>query len=360
MFIIMGKFAFCAEYALFYPVHDSLTIGITGVPYASYTSEQGTSLGLSLLLYEKRSSTNPIPHQSFRFQINGKSDFDQLHELEFEGVVPWYHRNFQTIFLLSFKDIPKTFYGIGGNTSQHEKKKYQREQYIFTGNHLKNISAQSAWGLAWDFSKYQNSGDLFNPNLVSLSSAVWTGKVQYTTSGLGIAYLYNSRTPLIFPSRGHYYKQQVMFYHQKLGSDENFVTLQQDYQYYFPLDQHIFASQIIMNNTFFQVPLNYLPEQGNSSMLRGYATGRFLDHHFLGVQTEYRSPLMIERFSAVAFLATGLSFYEPQNITYHYFHVTGGLGLRIALDRIDRINARIDIGFSQEGSQLYLKFGEAF
>jgi hypothetical protein len=166
--------------------------------------------------------------------------------------------------------------------------------------------------------------------------------------------------PNNFPENGFLYKNQVLFYDKKINSDKKFIILNQEIHYFRSVQNHIIANQIIANNTFNDRPYHYLPEQGGSNIMRGLRTGRYIDNHFLGAQTEYRSPYIFWRVSGVCFVASGLSYKGINDFHSKNINLTGGFGVRFALDKSERINLRGDIGYSKEGYQIYLKFGEAF
>ena len=94
--------------------------------------------------------------------------------------------------------------------------------------------------------------------------------------------------------------------------------------------------------------------------MRGYYDGRYKDKDMLEFQGEYRFPVY-KRFSAVAFGGGGtvgntFSDYSLSDLKFSY-----GAGLRIALDKREKLNLRLDYGIGQgKNNGFYLQLGEAF
>ena len=231
--------------------------------------------------------------------------------------------------------------------------------YKFLGNWEKSLPRNTKIGIAWDFSGQENKpgGEIDNGNVYCYPLG-FTGF--YRTAGIGPLFIITTKNPDNFPTNGIYFESKLLFYDQKIGSDFNFTTWSEELQLFFPINTHVIANQILYHNTFHEIPFHYYPQQGSSTMMRGYTSGRFLEKQFLGIQSEYRSPIIFKRISAVTFVSSAMSYRTITEARKEYIHFTGGLGFRLALDRKERINARADIGFSKDGYQMYLKFGEAF
>jgi len=343
---------FATEYAIFFPVNDSIRIGLTGMPYAAYSSEIGIELGLNVLLFERNASANVVPGQDFRMRLNIDYTVNDDRSISLTSSIPIRKHNQKVDFMLKYEKNQNDFYGIGTNTSSDIVTTYYREQYRFTGNWLKLLSLNHSAGLAWDISGFENS-DFIHQNIRGFDHF-------YRAMGLGLVYVYNSKMPNNFPIEGTYYRNQIIFYDRAFISDFNFITLNQEFHYFFPLRSHVVANQIVSNNTFGNRPFHYYATQGSSTLMRGLKTNRFTERHFLGSQTEYRSPIFFWRVSGVCFVATGLSYGEVDDFAFRSVNVAGGFGFRFALDKEERVNLRADVGVSREGFEVYFKFGEAF
>jgi len=375
------------EYAIYYPVNDSLKIGITGAPFISYYSEVGFGLGLSIISYEKSIKKRDFYKQDFFLRLSADITEEGEFELSIKNSTPIRKYKQNLTSLLEYKKRTIKYYGKDQNPSNKEEINFFPTIYKFICNWERQIVPRIRLGIVCDISGYKN---FVNKNLNNIDQSIITNEIYketvslstpfsisknsdfYLTQylydktsffrvvGLGPSILYNSKEPNNFPLKGFYYHNHVLFYNKLIYSDYNFITINQDIQYYISWNSHTIASQIISQNTFKDCPLDYYPSQGGSTFMRGLKINRFIDDHLFGIQSEYRSPIFFWRLSMVGFTSTAISYKSMDDFYISNVNVTYGFGGRFALDKSERINARVDIGFSKEGYQLYLKFGEAF
>jgi len=126
-----------------------------------------------------------------------------------------------------------------------------------------------------------------------------------------------------------------------------------------------FKHQVIAFNFYTEftggiAPFNQLALLGGNKRMRGYFEGRLRDNHQVIFQSEYRFPIYKERFRGVLFggigqVANTFSDFKLQQMKYTY-----GLGLRILINKKERIHIRLDAGFGKDTSGFYLTIGEAF
>lgn len=93
--------------------------------------------------------------------------------------------------------------------------------------------------------------------------------------------------------------------------------------------------------------------------MRGYHEGRYMDKQYLAAQAEYRAPLFW-RIGTVAFAGLGevapsLDAFEINRIKPSY-----GLGMRVVINKAERVNIRLDYGWGKDTSGFYLEITEAF
>ena len=356
--ILLSFSLYAKEYALYYTINDSLKIGLTGTPYFSYTSESGLGLGLTFILYERSDTKTQVYGQDFNMRFGGDMTMDGEYEMSIRTSIPL--RKYQQRIRLDteYKKKSREYNGIGGNTTNENPLSFLNEHYKFQGIWEKNLRKDVKIGIAWDYSGQKNIHE--NQNYKdNIEYPIGFDKF-YRTAGIGPLFIITTKNPNNFPTNGIYYENKLLFYDEKISSNYNFTIWMQEFQIFIPIDNHVIANQIISHNAFNNIPFHYYPQQGSSTMMRGYQSGRFLDEQFLGIQSEYRSPIIFSRISAVAFAASAISYKGISDFREQNIHFTGGFGFRFALDKKERVNARADIGFSEEGYQLYLKFGEAF
>jgi outer membrane protein assembly factor BamA len=99
---------------------------------------------------------------------------------------------------------------------------------------------------------------------------------------------------------------------------------------------------------------------GGSYWMRGYYYGRYRDKNMVTFQTEYRFPLFW-RFGGVAFAGLGDVAPEFKKFNTKTIKWTFGTGLRFTFDAQEKINARLDFGFGNDGNfGFYAMVVEAF
>jgi hypothetical protein len=126
------------------------------------------------------------------------------------------------------------------------------------------------------------------------------------------------------------------------------------------LDQ-ILAARAYADLTFGRVPFAMLSTPGRDEKLRGHLEGRLRDYHLAGVDLEYRirwwGPL-----GSTVFASWGVLFGEKgDRISWNTMPKSAGLGLRYMVQKADRVNLRLDIGFDFKGmTAVIFECGEAF
>lgn len=109
----------------------------------------------------------------------------------------------------------------------------------------------------------------------------------------------------------------------------------------------------------------YTPEtrfgggMGGESIMRGYYQGRFSDRALLAAQAEYRLPLWWN-FGGNVFVSVGEVAKAADKFEINNFKYSFGGGLRYFMDKNERMVIRLDLGFNEEGSNLYIGINEAF
>ena len=118
-------------------------------------------------------------------------------------------------------------------------------------------------------------------------------------------------------------------------------------------------------------PIYNQPTLGGPFALRGYITGRWHDRAALSASLEYRPVLQargfplpwlgglrVERVGLVLFADAGAVAEDVSALADAKWKFIPGVGLRFMLERDAPL--RIDIGFSDEGYELSIQFGQAF
>jgi hypothetical protein len=105
------------------------------------------------------------------------------------------------------------------------------------------------------------------------------------------------------------------------------------------------------------VPFYLQPTLGSDTELRGFPRYRFYDENSTAMTAEYRWEINTGLDMAL-FFDTGQVFPRPGSFSLSEIESSAGFGFRFK-DRT-RVLARVDMGFSREGFQVWLKFGKLF
>jgi outer membrane protein assembly factor BamA len=187
-----------------------------------------------------------------------------------------------------------------------------------------------------------------------------TGSDGGRISGLGAGINYDTRNSIFFPTKGWLLDASLYSESALTGSQFNYRRISLDAARYWALGKKgVLALNGVSVLSFGQVPFHQMPVIGGTKRLRGYFEGKYRDNHLLIVQGEYRQPLFW-RLGAVAFAGLGMVGERFESLairnTRHHF----GAGLRLMIDKAQKINIRADYGWGYRSSGFYLTFGEAF
>jgi outer membrane protein assembly factor BamA len=162
-------------------------------------------------------------------------------------------------------------------------------------------------------------------------------------------------------SEGTYIVANIINYDGLIGSYYNFYSYEIDVRKYWnPWYEHVIAAQVYTKGNVGNVPFYSLGLLGGTQRMRGYYLGAIRDKLILDSQIEYRMPVW-NIFGIVAFANAGRVANDWQGMNLNDLWFSGGLGLRIMVDRTNKANLRIDFGYGQKGSKtIVLGFTEAF
>jgi outer membrane protein assembly factor BamA len=250
------------------------------------------------------------------------------------------------------------FYGIGNDAVLDDEEPYRRRRVVGRARLTRRIAGSLHAGLAAE--AFWSSA--LESEMVGgmLTSGTVLGAGEGSSVGVGLVVQRDTRNRVYAPSRGSLIDGAVFLYDDALGGTYNFSSFHANARTYLELARdHVLALQVRGDFRGGQPPFDRLPVAGDASLLRGLQGNQFRDRHFLGGQAEYRSP-MVWRLSAVLFMATGRVAHTLAELAEPAWKITGGGGVRFALKRADRVNVRMDVGFSRDGYEVYVQLREAF
>jgi outer membrane protein assembly factor BamA len=180
-----------------------------------------------------------------------------------------------------------------------------------------------------------------------------------TVSGFGAVALFDSRDDVFYPSKGWYSEIVAFRSDQTFGSDFNYTRIAFDLSYYTHLRENIFAFNVYSVYSDTDLPFFQMANLGGSKKMRGFYEGRYRDNNLLVLQAEYRRHLFwLLGFTVFADIGQVANRYDAFQM--NHWRYTYGAGLRLGLDKIHKINLRLDVAVGDGKVLPYFTIGEAF
>ena len=194
--------------------------------------------------------------------------------------------------------------------------------------------------------------------------------MNYSTNGLTLNIIEDSRDNPIDAYRGTYINLKFRVNEEIIGSSQNSTSLYYEWRNYIPLRKsrpgNVLAFWAMGEFvTSGNVPYLALPAIGWDTYGRtgrGYVQGRFRGKNMMYGETEYRQPISRNGlFGAVAFfnVTTASSPTSGQQL-FANLAPGYGVGLRINMNKKDRTNICIDYGRGLSSSGIYFNIQETF
>lgn len=262
---------------------------------------------------------------------------------------------------LGYGQILDRYWGIGNETAENGEEEVEYNQVIFESAFYYQYRPNLFIGWQYRLNNQFNV-DREENGLLEFDGATVGGSGSLI-SGMGPALLFDNRENQVNPSNGWFLNLSAAFHGGGLASEFDFDRYLVDVRHYIkmhPKEHHILALQGYGLFSSGQPPFKQMAELGGAQM-RGYFVGRFRDRNMVSMQAEYRSPLLFWRISAVGFAGMGRVAEHIEDLNLDGFKPSYGGGLRIMLDKVDRVNLRLDVGFGEDGNTgIYFGFTEAF
>ncbi len=354
IFEVISCFAFLDKDFVLLINKDKRMLGLTGAPYASFSSESGLGVGLQIILFD--ALPDSVLNNPFDLKLDISMTTKNEKKIEFDFAQKFANYNFNAH--LEYKKKPNNFYGIGGNTLSENKESYTCEKFENKVSIIRPIFDRFEIGPIIEFNFYNLSDKIQNGQL--LINSIPGSEDNHKTIGVGILCEYKKLDHPKNPTNGYRLILENTHFNKSYGSDYRFFKSSTDFRIYKKIwYESVLCAQFNYLFTSSHSPFQQYPEQGGSTMMRGYKTGRFLDKQMLAGQLEYRSPF-IHRIGSVLFISSGNSFDLFRHIRQKNTHYAGGIGCRFLVSQAKMLIIRGDLGFSKEGREIYFKVGQAF
>jgi hypothetical protein len=257
----------------------------------------------------------------------------------------------------SFSRFPDKYWGLGNTSNESNMEEYIYDQFLINPQLVRRIYKKIYLGPYYEFQKVYNVH--YIPNGLFDKENI-PGRKGSKVSGLGLVFAWDTRNNSFSPDKGVFAQLSITEFSHIIGSDVDFTTYILDLRKFISIySKHVLAFQFYgyFNNDL--PPVRNMGTLGGSDIMRGYYSGRYRDKNFMAFQIEYRVPIWW-RFGVAGFAGLG----EVQNKLCS-FNIGGlkyslGGGIRVALNRKEKLNLRIDYGFGKNSSGGYVTVSEAF
>ncbi len=259
--------------------------------------------------------------------------------------------------------FPDRFWGLGNNSQASNLEPYTIGQFYFFPQLLRKTYKKMFLGLAYEIQNVLSFeygvGKPAGTSIFDVQNI--KGRHGSFVSGFGIVALWDGRDNTFSPSRGLYFSYYVNDFSKVLGSTFNYTAHNVDIRKYISVrSNQVLAFQFVLISNNGTVPIRSMSNIGSNSIMRGYYEGRYTDNNLVAAQAEHRFPL-IGRFGMVVFAAAGrVGKTLNQTFSFQGLKPSLGSGLRYAIDKKEKLNARLDVGFGQQSYGFYFNITEAF
>ncbi len=257
----------------------------------------------------------------------------------------------------SYSNFPDLSWGLGNATPESAKENYSLKQVFFNPQFILKIYRSLYIGASLEFQKISDfsyvQGGVFDQQNIY-------GKDGGLSSGAGILFTWDSRNNAYSPSHGVFAEINITRFSKMIGSDFDFSSYLLDIRKFLPAGKNrVLGFQTFAKINFGETPIRYLSMLGGTEIMRGYYKGRFADQSMIAFQTELRQYLFW-RIGIAGFASAGQVSKHVDNFGLDDFHYAYGLGLRIVLQEREKLNLRVDFGFSEKSRGVYVILKEAF
>ncbi len=329
---------------------------LKGFPIAAYTPETSLTFAGFGLVLAPPTVGGPNAHTSTllaagAYTLNGQWMLNLSPNLYLDG------GKYNVKSSLSLLHWPTDFFGLGSNTDEANKEKFNATAIVFD-----TVAKRRLWdphlylGVEYEFSS--RNIDALQDGPIMAHQVV--GSEGGNISGVGLNLTWDTRDNCFAATQGSLLQGSVMTYTPLLGSDFQYTRLKLDARHYFDLGHdQVFAMQGLWESHIGEVPFYKLAKLGGQKRLRGIYKGRFRDKNMLLLQGEYRTP-PLWRLRLAGFGGLGEVWGDNGAFGLGALKWSAGVGLRLAVDKKQGVNVRADYGWSPDGNGFYLSIGEAF
>lgn len=356
---VFGSLALKASDSLYYNITPSdssaKNLKIIGLPLVFYTPETKLGFGASGISTFRLKKDSLSRVSSVQFGIAFTQMKQVLVYLPFQL---WFKSDLWNINgELGYYKYNYFYYGVGTNSLFKNQERYDVNYPRVRLNVLKEIKKNHYFGFRYNFDNYAinklESGGSLSQNLVP-------GSFGGVVSSLGLVYKIDSRDYQFNATKGIFFETALQHDSKIWGASFEHIRLTFDYSRYKQLKwKHVVAGNLFTSFGNGAVPFYQMALLGGGKKMRGFYEGRFRDKNAWTLQGEYRATIW-KRIGMVAFLSVGDVANRVSAFKFQTIKVAYGTGLRVLIDKNQKINLRIDVAWAEPKPNFYLTLTEAF
>jgi outer membrane protein assembly factor BamA len=275
-------------------------------------------------------------------------------------------RMFADVYLVHHRYPSLSYYGSGPDTHKSGRTDFLLEDTAFDATLGRRIGRRMSAGVSAGY-LLNNIGPGHDDRYASTESVYSPAQapgidVQTNYARTGGFAQYDWRDNADGPRRGGNYFAQFSDYRAQTGA-ASFRRLDLEAQQYVSVlnQRRVFAvrgkSTVTFKDGGAAIPFYMQPSLGGSEDLRGYRPFRFRGDNLVLANAEYRWEVFSGLDMAV-FADAGKVFSREQNFTMRHLESDAGFGFRF--NARNKTFLRLDVAFSHEGFQVWVKFNNVF
>ncbi len=272
---------------------------------------------------------------------------------------------FTTVYAVRHEYGRLNYYGPGANSEKSGRTGFRLEDTAFDGTvgvrPLKRVTVGASAGYL-----FNNIGPGRDSRFASADETYTAQQapgidVQSNYLRTGAFAQYDWRDKADGPRRGGNYFAQIHNYSDRTFGTSDFRRLDLEAQQYIPVlnQRRVFALRARSAMTWSDAPVPFYmqPSLGGSDDLRGYRPYRFRGDNLFVMNAEYRWEIF-SGLDMALFADAGKVYDRKSDFSLAHLESSAGFGFRF--NERNRTFLRLDVAFSHEGFQVWVKFNDIF
>ena len=325
------------------------------LPGPHYSSTQGLGLGImATATYSMDRSDPNLPRSNASLFSDMTTKGFLLIGLKGNNFFP--KERFRLDYRAYIYTFPTNFWGIGyanGNNDDNETN-YRRNRVDLMGRFLFRMARNTYIGPMLNF-RYIKALEVSPGNMLTLFNGQDLTVYSQTA---GLSFIYDSRDFMLNAYRGWFVQLDQTFTPRFLGNDYCFSTTDLTVSTYRKVWKGgVLAGELHGGFNYGNPAWCLMSEVGGNSRMRGYFEGRYRDKNIIEAQVELRQRIK-KRHGAVVWVGAAEVFPRFDAMRWKRILPNAGLGYRWEFKQ--RINVRLDCGWSKNGPGFMFNINEAF